>query len=81
MAGWGGEAGAEPESSRAEPACGLQTHKPHQAEIRHTLTQLKGRRYFYLASPCCLNTGLFLSLPTKMHNSWDLLFPASAGIF
>lgn len=30
-----------------------------------TLTQLKGRRYFYLTTPSCLNTGLFLSLPPK----------------
>lgn len=42
---------------------------------------MKGRRYFYLTSPSCLNTGLFLSLPPKMHSSWDLVFPASASIF
>lgn len=46
-------------------ACGLQTHKPHQAEIRHTLTQLKGRRELYLTYPGCLKTALSLSPPEK----------------
>ena len=45
------------------------------------LTRLKGRRYFYLTSPSCLNTGLFLSLLYKVHSSWDQVFPASAGVF
>lgn len=36
---------------------------------------------FLLNIPCCLNTGLFLSLPSKMNNFWDTLFPASASIF
>jgi hypothetical protein len=61
---WGrGEAGQQQELSL--PVVSDFTNHIRLKYDTHTLTELKGKRYFYLISLSCLNTGLFLSHPLQ----------------